>query len=80
MSEPIRVLHIFGALNPGGVETLVMNLYRNIDREKIQFDFALTEGKKSLFDDEVLSLGGRIFYFDTQKSRMKNLSEIFCGK
>lgn len=77
MSEPIRVLHIFGALNPGGVETLVMNLYRNIDREKIQFDFALTEGKKSLFDDEVLSLGGRIFYFNTNKSRMQNLSEIF---
>ena len=77
MSEPIRVLHIFGALNPGGVETLVMNIYRCIDREKVQFDFALTEGEKSFFDDEVMSLGGRIFYFDRSKSMMSNLTEIF---
>ena len=80
MSEPIRVLHIFGALNPGGVELLVMNIYRCIDREKIQFDFALTNGVKSFFDDEVLSLGGRIFYFDKSKSMMRNLSQIFETK
>jgi len=76
MSEPIRVLHVFGALNPGGVETLVMNIYRIIDREKIQFDFALTQGKKSLLDEEVLSLGGRCFYFDQSKSIAENLSQL----
>lgn len=80
MSKPIRVLHIFGALNPGGVETLVMNIYRCIDREKVQFDFALTQGEKSFFDDEVLSLGGRIFYFDQSKSMQQNLTEIFETK
>lgn len=80
MPKPIRVLHIFGALNPGGVELLVMNIYRCIDREKVQFDFALTEGKKSFFDDEVLSLGGRIFYFDKSKSMMSNLSQILATK
>ena len=31
MTEPIRVLHVFGALNPGGVETFVLNVYRAID-------------------------------------------------
>ncbi len=73
---PIRVLHVFGALNPGGVETLVLNVYRCIDKEKIQFDFALTQGVKSMFDDEVVSMGGRPFYFDKKKSMMRNLSEI----
>lgn len=74
--SPIRVLHVFGALNPGGVETLVLNVYRCIDRTQIQFDFALTQGVKSLFDDEVIELGGRPFYFDQERSMMANLSEI----
>ena len=73
---PIRVLHVFGALNPGGVETLVLNVYRCIDRSKIQFDFALTQGVKSLFDDEVLEMGGRPFYFDQNRSIDSNLSDI----
>ena len=77
MSQPIRVLHIFGALNPGGVETFVMNNYRAIDTDKVQFDFALTQGQKSFFDDEVLERGGRIFYFDTSKNMMSNLTKIF---
>ena len=80
MSEPIRVLHIFKTLSPGGIETLVMNIYRAIDRDKIQFDFALTGGEKTFYDDEVLSLGGRIFYFDPKKSIERNLSEVFKTK
>lgn len=38
---PIRIIHILGALDRGGAETMVMNLYRNIDRTKIQIDFIL---------------------------------------
>lgn len=76
MSEPIRVLHVFGALNPGGVETFVMNNYRAIDTDKVQFDFALTQGKKSFFDDEVIERGGKIYYFDTSKRLMANLNEV----
>ena len=36
---PIRVLHCVAGLGHGGYESLIMNLYRNIDREKVQFDF-----------------------------------------
>ena len=37
MSKPVRILHVFNFFNQGGVENFVMNVYRNIDREKIQF-------------------------------------------
>ena len=36
---PIRVLQIVPAMNAGGMETFIMNIYRAIDREKVQFDF-----------------------------------------
>ena len=35
----IRILHVLGGLDAGGAETFVMNIYRNIDRNKFQFDF-----------------------------------------
>lgn len=76
MSEPIRVLHVFAALDSGGVSNFVMNLYRAVDIEKVQFDFAMTSGKKSLYDDEALSRGARIFYFDLSKSVCTNIREI----
>ena len=39
MNYPIRVLHVLHSLNCGGTENMIMNLYRNIDINKIQFDF-----------------------------------------
>ena len=80
MSAPIRVLQVFAALDSGGVSNFVMNLYREIDTDIIQFDFAMTAGEKSLYDDEVLSRGGRIFYFDTTKDVTANLRRILREK
>ena len=57
----IRILHVLGGLNRGGAETMVMNLYRNIDRNKIQFDFIKHTKDKCAFDDEIINLGGRIY-------------------
>lgn len=65
MSEiysPIRVVQVLGALNIGGAETMVMNLYREIDREKVQFDFIIHTTEHCDFTDEVLRLGGRIYH------------------
>ncbi|MBT2290575.1 glycosyltransferase family 1 protein [Paenibacillus albidus] len=60
-TQPKRILHVLGTLNRGGAETMVMNLYRNIDREKIQFDFAIHSTEKCDFTEEILSLGGKIY-------------------
>lgn len=61
MSEPIRVLHVIGIMNRGGAETMIMNLYRHIDRSKVQFDFVENSNEPAAFDEEILSLGGRIY-------------------
>lgn len=57
----VRVLHITPSMNRGGIETFLMNLYRNIDRSKLQFDFLLNSDGEDLYSDEIRSLGGRIY-------------------
>ena len=61
--KPIRVLHVLTAMNRAGTETMLMNLYRNIDRSRVQFDFAVSTNDKCDYDDEILSLGGRIIHY-----------------
>lgn len=61
-SNPIRILHVVTVMNLGGIETLLMTLYRNIDRTIIQFDFLVHREEKGFFDDEIQSLGGRLFH------------------
>ena len=63
MSEPIRILHVLTAMNMAGTETLLMNFYRNIDRSKVQFDFAVSTKQHCAYDDEINSLGGRIIHY-----------------
>ena len=58
MKEPIRVLQVLGTTGLGGAESRVMDLYRNIDRERVQFDFAVHTSKKGYFDEEIEALGG----------------------
>ena len=61
MSQPLRVLHIVTYMGRGGLETMIMNYYRNIDRSKVQFDFLVHRDFKADYDDEIESLGGKIF-------------------
>ena len=61
MEEPIRVLHILQRMEAGGTQALLMNLYRNIDRKKIQFDFLVVYKEKQFYDEEINKLGGRIY-------------------
>lgn len=69
MREPMRVLHVFGGMGRGGAETMVMNLYRNIDRTKMQFDFIVHTRDKCAYDDEIMALGGRIYRVPRYKGK-----------
>ena len=64
---PERILHVFGTLNRGGAETLIMNIYRNIDRDKIQFDFMVHHIDEGAFEKEVKSLGGKVYRIENYR-------------
>ncbi len=61
MGEPIRVAHVMGKMVGGGLEAVVMNYYRHIDRSKVQFDFIVDEDSTLVPREEIESLGGRVF-------------------
>lgn len=58
----IRVLHVIGAMDRAGAETMIMNYYRAIDRNEIQFDFLVHTDRHCDYDDEIEALGGNIYH------------------
>ena len=69
MPEPIRVLQVVARMNMAGTETMLMNFYRNIDREKVQFDFAVCTEEHCDYEDEILSMGGRIIRYPQYRGK-----------
>ena len=61
MSEPIRILHVLGGVGLGGAESRIMDIYRYIDKDRVQFDFLVHQTKKGYYEEEIESLGGRIY-------------------
>lgn len=81
-TEPIRILHFVPSMRAAGIETFIMNLYRHIDRSKIQFDFVVHTTKKQIYDDEIEQLGGKIYHltYKDDKNFLKyinNLNQLF---
>lgn len=60
-NEQLRVLHYIKHLETGGGETLIYNIYKNIDKEKVQFDFAVNTKRDEFLTDKVKSLGGNVY-------------------
>ncbi|WP_304153470.1 glycosyltransferase family 1 protein [Megamonas hypermegale] len=78
MKQPIRVLQIIGFVCGGGVEAVIMNYYRNIDRNKIQFDFVIDGYEKTSLDNEISSLGGKVYKVEPYtKNPFKNIYQIY---
>jgi|JFJP01.1.fsa_nt_gi Glycosyltransferase len=58
--RPIRILHVVGGMNRGGIETWLMHVLRHIDRDRFQMDFLVHTEKPCPYDDEVRDLGSKI--------------------
>lgn len=67
--EPIRILQYGLSGGLAGIENVVMDLYRNIDRDKIQFDFLMMHDEDPYFADEITALGGRIYKVIYQRGK-----------
>lgn len=84
MTEPLRVLQIVPNMHAAGLETLIMNIYRNIDRDKLQFDFLVHYKERHFYDDEIEKLGGHIYRlsFREDGNILKYLKDlnVFFGK
>lgn len=58
----IRVLQCVNDMHRAGLETMLMNYYRHMDRSKIQFDFLTHRPVPSDYDEEIRSMGGKVYY------------------
>jgi glycosyltransferase involved in cell wall biosynthesis len=74
MNKPVRVLQMIGSLNHGGSQAVVINLYKAIDREQIQFDFILDKENETDLVPLVESLGAKVYIFPS--FRGTNIHEI----
>lgn len=67
-----KVLHVFTSLDRGGAETFVMNVYRNIDRKKVNFDFVVQTDSIGSYEKEIEYLGGKIYRLPSRNKGIKN--------
>lgn len=76
MSEEVRVLHYIKHLETGGGETLLLNIYKNINRDKVQFDFLVNQEAEERLDKTVYSLGGKKIplFKEDPKSNIKEMT------
>ncbi|MBE5739548.1 MAG: glycosyltransferase family 1 protein [Clostridiales bacterium] len=73
-----RILQVVGGMNRAGAETFLMNAYRKMDRTQWQFDFLVYTDKKQDYEDEIISLGGRVIHMPCSSGlkMMKSVREI----
>lgn len=66
--NPKKILHVVGAMDRAGTETMLMNIYRNLDLDQIQFDFISFSDQDAHYDEEICQLGGRVINLSNQRS------------
>ena len=77
----IRVLHVVTYMGRGGLETMIMNYYRHVDRTQVQFDFLVHRNFEADYDNEIESLGGKIYRLPNlnpfSKEYLSKLNDFF---
>lgn len=78
MNKPIRILHCVTIMDRHGLENRLMDIYRNVDRSLIQFDFMTNRAEAGEFDAEIEQLGGRVYHMSriTPKSFFHYIGEL----
>ncbi len=79
---PKRILHVTSVLNIGGIENFLMSVFRNIDRNKIIFDFLVIREDNGYYEEEIKRLGGKIYKIPSIKKKgyvhfKKNIDTFF---
>lgn len=69
----IRVAIVIGKMDSGGKKNLVMEYYRHIDRNKVQFDFICDSDSQAIPDEEIKSLGGRVYRIPPYQNIFANM-------
>lgn len=82
MQLPIRILQSVNIMDRAGLESMLMNYYRNIDRDCVQFDFLTHRSQKGAFEDEILEMDGKVYhaprlYIHNLPSYRKYMRELF---
>lgn len=78
-AKPIRVLQVMGIVESGGVEAVIMNYYRHIDKSKVQFDFVMHKGSNPRYIAEVEAMGAKVYEVTPYtKNIFRFIIEIFC--
>lgn len=74
--EPIKIAIIVGKMDSGGKKNLIMEYYRHIDRNKVQFDFICDSDSQAIPEEEITKLGGRVFKIAPYQNIVRNMSEM----
>ena len=74
-----RLLCVLSNMNAGGAETFLMKLYRNLDREKYQMDFCINVVEKNFYEEEIISLGGKIYRIPSKSENVKGFKKALTN-
>lgn len=76
--QPIRVLNIVGNIAPGGMENFIMNIFEQLDREKVQFDVALHLRMENDYVDKITEMGGAVYLLPRlSRNPLSNLKQLY---